>query len=441
MAVFKKFLSKLFILLALVCPFQALAQIKQIPLQDALEKTVASIAIEGLQRTRKSVVQRELLIREGEVLRQSELQESLQRLRNLRLFHEVVDEYYLDEQGQVHVHLQFSEAFTTIPILKVTKGGGTTYFVLGVYDVNVFGKYLEAGAQYESWDGEDGGVVWFRNPRFLGGRIRFGADLWSINRPRDLYEPDGTSQGSFVLDQNKLNVFIDKEWRREFTLGAGVEFDENSVRDGNMPEQLSVGVSDALASQTDTSNVWAKVYLKLGQLNYDKALLEGKSSELNLDYSSPALGSDNEAFRINWDNKAFWRLGKNSNIGWRLRWAKTNSNELQYLYYVGGFENVRGYFDGQLRGKQFWQSNLEYRNILLERNWYFLQAVVFGDVAQLIDATDPIESNTDDIFSSFGVGLRLGSPRIYRFTARLDIALATSHPATSRISFGVQQFF
>ena len=108
---------------------------------------------------------------------------------------------------------------------------------------------------------------------------------------------------------------------------------------------------------------------------------------------------------------------------------------------MGGFENVRGYFDGQLRGKQYWQSNLEFRGILLERNWYYLQGVVFGDAAQLIDATDPVESNTDDIFSSVGVGLRIGSPKIYRFIARLDVALATSHPATSRISFGVQQFF
>ena len=66
---------------------------------------------------------------------------------------------------------------------------------------------------------------------------------------------------------------------------------------------------------------------------------------------------------------------------------------------------------------------------------------MFGDAAQLIDVTDPIESNTKDIFSSLGIGLRLGSPKIYRFNARLDIAFATSHPATSRISFAVQQFF
>ena len=164
-------------------------------------------------------------------------------------------------------------------------------------------------------------------------------------------------------------------------------------------------------------------------------------SELNLDYSFPELGSDNEAYRVFWNNKIFWRLGESANLGLQFRWAKTNSNELQYLYYVGGFENVRGYLDGQLRGKQYWQTNLEYRDILYESRLFYLQGNVFAEAVQLIDATNPIESNTNDVFSSAGVGLRIGSTKIYRLTARLDIALATSHPATSRISFGVQQFF
>jgi len=441
MAVYRKFLCRLFISLILVCPVHAIAQIEQIPRHQALEKTVASIAIQGLQRTRSSVVYRELLIQEGRVLRELELEESLQRLKNLRLFHKVNDTYYLDELGQVHIHLQFSESFTTIPILKVTKGGGTTYLVAGVYDVNIKGKYLETGAQYESWNGEHGGVVWFRNPRFMNQRIRFGTDLWSVNRPRDLYEPDGTSQGDFVLYQRKLNVFLDKEWLSGFTVGSGLEFDDNRLRDGSMSDQLSDGVSDALANQTDTNIVWAKVYLNLGRLNYDNHLIEGRLSDLHLDYSFPALGSDNEAYRVVWNNKFFWRFGKNANLGWQLRWAKTNSNELQYLYYVGGFENVRGYLDGQLRGKQYWQSNLEYRDILYETSLFYVQGNVFADAAQLINATSPIESNTNDVFSSAGVGLRIGSTKVYRLTARLDIALATSHPATSRISFGVQQFF
>ena len=100
-----------------------------------------------------------------------------------------------------------------------------------------------------------------------------------------------------------------------------------------MSEKLSDGVENALLNQTDSKYVWAKTYLKLGRLNYDNALVEGKLSELNLDYSAPALGSDSEAYRVGWDNKLFWRLGKRANIGWRLKWAKTNSDELQYLYY------------------------------------------------------------------------------------------------------------
>jgi hypothetical protein len=44
------------------------------------------------------------------------------------------------------------------------------------------------------------------------------------------------------------------------------------------------------------------------------------------------------------------------------------------------------------------------------------------------------------VYYSTAVGLRLGSSKIYRFIARLENALNTSRPATSRVSFDVQQF-
>jgi len=441
MAFCRRFLLQLCFLVAFIFPVIASEEIHEIHRDEALGKSVASITILGLQRTRTNVVQRELLIEKSEPLNLPALEESLRRLKNLRIFHSVADAYYRDNKNQVHIQLTFSESFTTIPIVKITEGGGTSYLVAGVYDVNTLGKYLETGIQYESWNGEDGGVVWFRNPRFMNQRVRFGADLWSVKRPRDLYEPDGTSQGDFVLYQRKLNVFADKELFSGFTLGVGAELNKTQLLDGSMSGQLSMGVSQAIVNQNEVATHWGKVYLTLGRLNYDNVLLHGQLSEFSIDYTSPDLGSDYEAYRASWDNKLFWKVGKHANIGWRLKWAKTNSQKLQDLFYVGGFENVRGYFDGQLRGKQYWQSNLEYRDILFTSSWYYLQGNIFADVAQLIEPTTGIESNNNDVFYSAGVGLRLGSPKIYRFIARLDIALNTSHPATSRISFAVQQFF
>ena len=227
----------------------------------------------------------------------------------------------------------------------------------------------------------------------------------------------------------------------DLPLGMGVELDQTQLLDGTMSGQLSMGISQAIANQSEFITHWAKVYLTLGRLDYDNVLLQGRLSELSMNYTSPDLGSDYEAYRVTWDNKYFWRVGKNANLAWRLKWAKTNSQRIQDLFYIGGFENVRGYFDGQLRGKQFWQSNIEFRDILFSSSWYYLQGNIFADIAQLIKPTSVIESSSNDVFYSSGIGLRLGSPKIYRFLARLDIALNTSHPATSRVSFAVQQFF
>ena len=441
MAVCRRLLYTIAISFIFISSVHATEEIQEISRNQALGKIVASISILGLQRTQSNVVKRELLIKKGKPLQLSELEESLQRLKNLRVFHNIEDNYYLDENNKVHFRLTVADRYTTIPIAKITEGGGTRYLVAGVYDVNTLGKYLETGIQYESWNGEDGGVVWFRNPRFMNQRMRFGADFWSVKRPRDLYEPDGTSQGDFVTYQRKLNIFVDQEWFSDFTLGMGVELNQTQLLDGAMSGQLNMGVAQAISDQSEIETHWARVYASLGRLDYDNILLKGRLSELDFHYASPDLSSDYEAYRVSWDNRVFWPVGNDSNLAWRFKWAKTNSTQLQDLFYVGGFENVRGYFDGQLRGQQYWQSNIEYRDILFQTSWYYLQGNIFADVAQLIDSRSAIESQTDDVFYSTGIGLRLGSPKIYRFVARLDIALNTSHPATSRISFAVQQFF
>lgn len=428
-------------LFSLIFALQAQAQLIEIQQDEAFGKTVADIGIQGLKRTRIDVVQTELLIPKGVKLQAALLLESLKRLKNLRLFHEVKTRFFLDEKERLYIRFYFSEKFTTVPILKLSQGGGSRYLVAGAYDVNTMGQYIESGGQYESWNGEDGGVLWFRNPRFLGQRVRFGADLWSVKRPRNLYLADGTDQGNFVSYQRKLNMFFEKERTKALSLGSGIEFVNTRLLPDTMSNQLSTGVTDALQKETDVTTVWVKAYLKLGQLNYDNKLAQGLSSEINLDYSAPALGSDTDAFRLALDNKWFWRFGNEANLAARFRWAGTNSQRLQDLFYIGGFEHVRGYFDGQLRGRQYWQSNLEYRDTLFENSWFYLQGNLFVDFAQLIHANTGIESNTNDLFYSAGLGFRIGSVKIYRFLGRLDVAIASSHPATSRISFGVQQFF
>jgi len=413
-----------------------------ISLAEAEGQFVGAIVIGGLKRTNSAVVERELLIRRGVPLDLLALQKSVQRLKNLRIFNQVDVELMQDfANGQVTIVFELQEAWTTIPVFKVNQGGDTTYVVVGVYDINTGGNYLEFGAQYESRNGEPGGVAWFRNPRFMNSRVRLGGDIWSVKRPMDLYTADGTEQGSFVLNRRRANFFLDRALFDGLTLGLGIEFNQDSLQEPKLSNGLS---SDTITQLQDggTSNaVLARTFLRIGHIDYDNYLQSGAVSELTLAQATTGLGSDDTFYRVEWDSQAFWRPSHEANIAARLRLGVTNSNRLQHLFYVGGFEHVRGFLDGQLRGESYWQANLEYRMPGVKWPWVVLQSNVFFDAAQVNSESPDAGADSDDIFYSTGVGVRIILPKIYRFIGRFDFAVDTSHPATSRFSFGVQQFF
>ena len=105
---------------------------------------VETIAIKGLSRTDKKVVFRELLFKQGEQVREADLAESIQRLYNTQLFAKVSYNY---DKANKKMTLTFEERWTTIPILKFNSGGGVNQLIAGAYDINLFGQYIEGGAQ------------------------------------------------------------------------------------------------------------------------------------------------------------------------------------------------------------------------------------------------------------------------------------------------------
>ena len=210
-------------LFILVWPIYLYAQPIPTSPAQAQGRLIENIAILGLEKTQANVVRRELLIAEAQVFDRQALDDSIQQLKNLRLFSRVSSDLFMDDGNKIHVVLNLQEKWTTIPIVKYTQGGQSTYFVAGAYDINTQGTLIETGAQYESWNGEPGTVIWFRNPRIMDRKIRLGGDIWFVKRPRELYQQDGTNTGSYLLDRKVYNLFIDGEIAPKMTLGAGIE--------------------------------------------------------------------------------------------------------------------------------------------------------------------------------------------------------------------------
>ncbi|NRA47398.1 MAG: hypothetical protein HRU09_20810, partial [Oligoflexales bacterium] len=150
-------------------------------------KSIERIDIVGLKRTKPFVVKRELLVKEGQEFSKKQIKESCQRLRNLQIF--ATAECVLTEGSSPQSNvltITVDERWTTIPIFKYSSGGGTSQLIIGTYDINVFGNYLELGGQYERTGDKNSGVVWYRNKRFLGKRLELFLNLWSVARERTL---------------------------------------------------------------------------------------------------------------------------------------------------------------------------------------------------------------------------------------------------------------
>ena len=411
------------------------------PSAESTTKTITDIEIQGLTRTKKKVVLRELLFKIGDKYSLSALTQSVQRLRNLRIFASVDWQTQDIDDQRIRIILKLQERWTLIPIVKFTEGGDTKYYVLGVYNVNSFGRYFESGAQFESWNNQPGGVLWFREPRFMGHRLLLGGDLWSVKRPRPLYQADGREQGSYVSLRKRANLFLDKELKQGLVLGLGLEIIEDRIIASEEEPLLNTDIKSHLDGFKPNRNFLLSFRSSLGKIDHENELQSGKAVEVYAANANRSLYSDDTFYKVDIDGKAFWRIKKRDNLALRLKFGATNSEKLPNYYFLGGFENVRGYLDGQIRARKFWQSNFEYRRSFTNRSWYYLQGLVFADAMQAVRPDTSLEQRNNDIFSSLGIGMRIGSPKIYRFNLRMDLALVTSHPATSRFSVGVQQFF
>lgn len=384
---------------------------------------IEQISVAGLKRTHPEVVLRELSIAENQPLEPAHLEDSLQRLRNLELFSRVSSDLHAGENG-TSLTINLKEKWTTMPFFRYTVGGGDSYLVTGIYDINTLGRYIETGIQYESWNQQHGGVVWFRHPRWRGQRLKLGADLWKITRPRTLYNHSGQFEGRYLLERQRINLILEKEFIPR--LAFGIQFDSST-------DHLTLsGATHDIAYAPRSSVNLIHLTSRLGELNRKRIRTDGHETRITISRSARLRHTDLEFWRASLVHRHYFLAAKRHNLAWHARTGITSTKMLQHQFFLGGLNHVRGYYASQIRGQAFWQNNLEYR---------IHGPSIRGIIPQMNIFIDTAGVNGGQTLYSAGTGIRIIAPQIYRFTARMDIAVLTSEPAGNRISIGAQQFF
>lgn len=350
----------------------------------------------------------------------------LEDLRNLAIFERV------DLVGN---QVSVKERWTTVPVFKIQSGGGLVNYTVGVVDPNFLGRLIALGAQYEQAGGLSSGQVQFRKPR-LFKRFNVGADLGVSSRPRFLVN-QGEVTSAMVVGRQRVAAFIEDQISPNLTVGIGFDYNKDRLSVAPFTSDYQDRFSDYFSRGFlggEREKLWTRAFARWGRVNRDIPFFEGHSVALELRQAFQGFVSDTNLFSLQLQGRWF-RRHKNHNYGGRFIWDYTSSSFPEDQVFTGGFDRIRGFFDGQFITRSTGVLNFEYRYrmLSLDSGWCDLQGVMFSDSGWLVDL--------DQWVSSVGAGLRIIVPKIYGFNVRVDWAQVLRGPPGQSLSFGLQQFF
>ena len=348
------------------------------------------------------------------------------------------------QAGRVTLRFDCEEKRTTIPVLRGQYGGGTPLLVLGAYDTHSFGSLWTLGAEFRKYgDSAPGSVLYAKAPRWGRGRHVLGFEWWKDNRRRSFYNRDFDEVAELKSENDKVRVNIMLPLTgQDGDEGFQIGFDLYGLRSSSASVEY-------FAKDTDFDESWSKVDLEASQdwewllypaLIYDNVLINNISyhglrfiSKAGASYRkgewSPALEIESFFYHL-------W--GSDYNLALHGFAAFRESQTLSSLYYLGGFESIRGIVDGAIFGNQAAYANAEMRYLFYRFPYLWLQSAFFIDGGAAGFESADLK---DNIHASTGFGLRIAVPQIYRLMVRLDVAFSLNKPGEFGLSAGLNQLF
>lgn len=408
------------------------------------------IVLEGLLRTEPEVVERELLVEEGEVATIDEIEESVQRLRNTGLFrrvdYELVDQTIgaWDEAGDDQpgagrlFRIVFDERYTLSPSFRLSGGGDTLALTLGLEDTNIAGKFYQGGVSYRRLGGTNSFGLWFRDPRLLDRRqsVTFSAEI--DNRVYSLFEADGQIEGGYQRYRRGIGLDVEREWRRWFRTGAGLSLAENRFGYDLVDQRRREAQRERGGLYETDRVVGYGLRTRFGRINTHGHRRSGTSLQLRADqfHHSADVRSPSRQARVRLLD--FRDLPMDGVLATRAEVGVRDAEPTYMHFFGGGLGTLRGTWDQRHRGPHHWLANLEVRVPTFRTSWLIVQNVAFVDTVRVADGVAGLGGVTA---ATTGLGVRLISRDFPGLLFRLDYAPPIGGADGPGLSFGAGHFF
>ena len=404
-----------------------------------------NFAFSGLSRTNEAWLRDYLQIDQKKISKSSDLEELRVKLLTTDIFTsvEITIEKKIDKQCNVIIDL--TEKWTRIPVIRGVYGGGTPLAILGGYETNAFGQLLAVGGELRRYGNMPlGGFLFFKSPRAWQGQGLWGGELWLDRRRRAFYDKEGILYGHADSETMAAKVQWLYPVAHESSLGSyQAGFHAQLSRES--PTSFSAvddyhgpktGLPDSLllSSKSDFGGVIGPM-LAFDGLSVSGLNMSGTKGKIVV---GGAKGSDGLGSFAESEIYSFVLLQKDVNFASHVFAGTTTQKTLGAVYYLGGFDSVRGLPDGIHYGNKTLYGNFEARVIASKLKYAHIQPAFFVDTGSAwMDGESPYRSRE----TSLGLGVRISIPQVYRLVLRIDYGVSVGHTKSRGFSIGLNQFF
>ncbi|MSQ82905.1 MAG: hypothetical protein EXR77_08315 [Myxococcales bacterium] len=395
---------------------------------------IDSVEISGLWRTADFIVLGELPWTEGQVVTLAQWELASARLWNTGLFSKVqatlvrragktVALVALEERWTINLLFSFAvvaQRSQASPALRGASGpaanGSSTWWSVGLSDLNLGGRFIEAAATYEQFNAFTGGLAFIRAHRFLGRRMD-ATLLWEyLARPRV-----GFADRRQRLRGELNQLAMDDHLR----FGGRLDLQRDGIFDaGDTVPNLPASSATALLD----------VGVRYGRVDIVRVRQQGASLEVRAAVGRSEVAGQHLSHGQGWlQALAYVLVGVRGNVAGRLQAGMQSAAPPQLQFFIGGLNEVRGVRDSYLRADRFVLANLEVRTVLYDAMWLAVVPAVFIDAAVANDA-----QRGATLLASTGGGVRLLVPRFVRTGLRVDVAVPVAGlPCTRPVVAGL----
>jgi outer membrane protein assembly factor BamA len=421
--------------------------------KEAEGMNISSITIEGNSRTSDDVIKNSIELRVGQSFSQEKLKNSLQSLKNLRVFSSIDIQILSNPENNLKVDLivNIDEKWTILPYFLIGSGGGTSYFILGFYDTNFIGRLYTFNFTYGCKNDNCSTYLYFRNPSVLGSAFNLVNYLIKEHNVYQIYDHNRNIVGAFSNKKNMIYAFTDIKINPSFFLGLGFLYLNNTI--------TSDGISDAdiyannlynYISPVSTSSVALEGRLTLGKIDYEGMKADGVNFISILDTTGQSYSESADNYSSLNSTLLYYNskinlglftipLPKLSYLALRGNISVTSSDVASQQFFVGGLDKIRGFYDGEFSGKYSWFSNVELRIPSYVSNNIAFQHALFTDAGYAADTIPNVFNQYTGV--SIGTGIRILPLKINRVAIRFDFAYTLNPFHTFGFNFGLLQFF